>query len=87
MLGTLPSARRTPRMPLFPTTIKSACTFSAIEVIGLGARVLQAASSFTTEEGHQVYADPAGHPFCIGWGHPSPSALASFVSERFGSKS
>jgi glyoxalase superfamily protein len=54
------------------------------EVIDLGARVLQSAPSFTTEEGHQVYVDPAGHPFCIGWGHPSPSALASFVSERFG---
>jgi len=26
-----------------------------------------------------VYADPAGHPFCIGWGHPSREALADFV--------
>ncbi|HTT59426.1 MAG TPA: VOC family protein [Acidimicrobiales bacterium] len=57
------------------------------EVIRLGASVLQSADSFAEDEGHQVYADPAGHPFCIGWGHPSPDALASFVRERFGSKS
>jgi hypothetical protein len=37
------------------------------EVIALGARLLQAADDFTTPEGFQVYADPAGHPFCIGW--------------------
>ena len=39
------------------------------EVIALGARLLQAADDLTAPEGHQVYADPAGHPFCIGWGH------------------
>ncbi len=39
------------------------------EVIALGARLLQAADDLTAAEGHQVYADPAGHPFCIGWGH------------------
>jgi catechol 2,3-dioxygenase-like lactoylglutathione lyase family enzyme len=38
------------------------------EVIALGARLLQA-DDLTAPEGHQVYADPAGHPFCIGWGH------------------
>jgi hypothetical protein len=37
------------------------------EVIALGARLLQAADDLTTAEGHQVYAYPAGHPFCIGW--------------------
>lgn len=56
------------------------------EVIKLGARLLQGAPSFVEEEGHQVYADPAGHPFCIGWGHPSGSALERFVSERFGTR-
>jgi hypothetical protein len=56
------------------------------EAIRLGARLLQRTPSLTTEEGHQVYADPAGHPFCIGWGHPTRSALESFVSERFGPK-
>ncbi|NND84446.1 MAG: VOC family protein [Acidimicrobiia bacterium] len=38
------------------------------EVMGLGARLLQA-GDLSAAEGHQVYADPAGHPFCIGWGH------------------
>jgi hypothetical protein len=33
-----------------------------------------------------VYADPAGHPFCIGWGHPSRSALARIVVARFGER-
>ena len=39
------------------------------EVVALGARLLQPAKDLTAAEGHQVYADPAGHPFCIGWGH------------------
>lgn len=39
------------------------------EVTALGARLLQAAEDFDAEEGYQIYADPAGHPFCIGWGH------------------
>ena len=39
------------------------------EVIALGACLLQTADDLDALEGHQVYADPAGHPFCIGWGH------------------
>lgn len=39
------------------------------EVIALGARLLQPADDLSSAEGYQVYADPAGHPFCIGWGH------------------
>lgn len=39
------------------------------EAIALGARLLQAADDLASAEGHQVYADPAGHPFCLGWGH------------------
>ena len=39
------------------------------EVVALGARLLRPAADLTAAEGHQVYADPAGHPFCIGWGH------------------
>ena len=39
------------------------------EVTALGARLLQAADDLDADHGHQVYADPAGHPFCIGWGH------------------
>ena len=52
------------------------------EAIALGARLLRPAPDLDSEEGHQVYADPAGHPFCIGWGHPSPEALAAFVAEQ-----
>jgi hypothetical protein len=54
--------------------------------IALGARLLQA-SDLGTEEGHQVYADPAGHPFCIGWGHPSPEQIAAFVANQLSSES
>lgn len=53
-------------------------------VTALGARLLMAAPDLESAEGHQVYADPAGHPFCIGWGQPSPEALAAFVSQRLG---
>ncbi|WP_457203456.1 VOC family protein [Nocardioides sp. HB32] len=49
----------------------------------LGARLLRA-DDLGSDEGHQVYADPARHPFCIGWGHPSREALAAFVRERWG---
>ena len=49
--------------------------------IGLGARLLQS-GDFDAEEGHQVYADPAGHPFCIGLGHPSREAVAALVAKR-----
>jgi hypothetical protein len=53
--------------------------------IGLGARVLQE-GDVDAEDGHQVYADPAGHPFCIGWGHPSRDAVAAFVADRVSSQ-
>jgi catechol 2,3-dioxygenase-like lactoylglutathione lyase family enzyme len=39
------------------------------EVMSLGARLLQEADDLAAPEGHRVYADPAGHPFCLGWGH------------------
>jgi hypothetical protein len=39
------------------------------EVTTLGARRLQDAADPDAAEGHRVYADPAGHPFCVGWGH------------------
>jgi hypothetical protein len=35
--------------------------------MALGARLLQAAD-LTSRSGFQVYADPAGHPFCLCWG-------------------
>lgn len=50
--------------------------------MSLGARVLQAAGDLTAPEGHQVYADPAGHPFCIGWGHPTDEQLRAFLARR-----
>lgn len=52
------------------------------EAVALGARVLQPGDDLDADEGHQVYADPAGHPFCIGWGHPSREAIAAFVANR-----
>ncbi len=52
------------------------------EAMALGATLLQPAPDLDSDEGHQVYADPAGHPFCIGWGQPSPEALAAFLAEH-----
>jgi hypothetical protein len=52
--------------------------------MALGARLLQAFPDLDAEEGFQVYADPAGHPFCLGWGQPSHERLAAFVTERLG---
>src|SRR3954466_16122629 len=37
------------------------------DVTALGARLLQAADDLDAAEGFQVYADPAGHPFCLCW--------------------
>jgi catechol 2,3-dioxygenase-like lactoylglutathione lyase family enzyme len=47
-------------------------------VMELGAKLLQEGDP-ASEEGHRVYADPAGHPFCIGWGHPDDDAVRAFV--------
>jgi predicted enzyme related to lactoylglutathione lyase len=37
------------------------------EAVGIGARLLQAAEDLSATSGFQVYADPAGHPFCLCW--------------------
>ncbi|MFD5823149.1 VOC family protein [Nesterenkonia xinjiangensis] len=37
-------------------------------VMALGAELLQSAEDLDAETGFQVYADPAGHPFCLCWG-------------------
>jgi uncharacterized glyoxalase superfamily protein PhnB len=37
------------------------------EVVALGATPLTDLEDFTAAEGFQVYADPAGHPFCLCW--------------------
>lgn len=34
----------------------------------LGAEFLKASSDLDASTGFQVYADPAGHPFCLCWG-------------------
>ena len=46
--------------------------------VALGARLLKDGDP-TASEGHRVYADPAGHPFCIGWGHPDDDAVRDFL--------
>ncbi|KUG56973.1 VOC family protein [Kocuria palustris] len=38
------------------------------EITGLGAELLQPAEDPAAARGFQVYADPAGHPFCLCWG-------------------
>jgi hypothetical protein len=52
------------------------------EAMALGARLLHAADDLTARQGHQVYADPAGHPFCLGWGHPDDETLRRIVRAR-----
>ena len=36
--------------------------------MSLGARLLKPADDIESTDGFQVYADPAGHPFCLCWG-------------------
>jgi predicted enzyme related to lactoylglutathione lyase len=36
-------------------------------VMSLGARVLKPAEAVESVDNFQVYADPAGHPFCLCW--------------------
>lgn len=38
------------------------------KVSSLGARLLKPADDPNAAQGFQVYADPAGHPFCLCWG-------------------
>ena len=38
------------------------------EAVALGARLLKPADDLGSAEGFQVYADPAGHLFCLCWG-------------------
>ena len=37
------------------------------KAMSLGARLLKAADDPDAPDGFQVYADPAGHPFCLCW--------------------
>src|SRR5439155_18428659 len=36
-------------------------------VMSLGAKVLKPAAGVESPDNFQVYADPAGHPFCLCW--------------------
>jgi hypothetical protein len=36
-------------------------------VTSLGARVLEAVEEGDSADAFEVYADPAGHPFCLCW--------------------
>jgi len=40
---------------------------SHTEVMSAGARFLRAAANTDSADNFQVYADPAGHPFCLCW--------------------
>lgn len=51
-------------LDLYVDDIKSAHD----EAISLGARLLKPAQEIESTDGFQVYADPAGHPFCLSWG-------------------
>lgn len=37
------------------------------EVVSWGAKLLKAAEKSESTDNFQVYADPAGHPFCLCW--------------------
>jgi predicted enzyme related to lactoylglutathione lyase len=52
------------------------------ELISLGATVLEPEKDFESPEGFLVYADPAGHPFCIAWGQPSATDIKAFLEKR-----
>jgi predicted enzyme related to lactoylglutathione lyase len=41
------------------------------QVMALGARLLQPAEDNDDPDDYQVYADPAGHPFCLCWVKPT----------------
>jgi predicted enzyme related to lactoylglutathione lyase len=41
------------------------------KVLALGGRVLRAEDDPVQPKGFRVYADPAGHPFCLCWLPPS----------------
>lgn len=46
-------------------------------VMSLGATVLKQAEDPDSDDNFQVYADPAGHPFCLCWVQPREPRSAS----------
>jgi hypothetical protein len=57
-------------------------TSAIAQAARLGARTLRADSDLADDDGHYVFADPAGHPFCIGWGHPDDAQLHRLLADR-----
>ncbi len=55
---------------------------STARAIELGATPLRTDDDLEGREGFHVFADPAGHPFCIGWGHPDHDDLRRFLATR-----
>jgi len=47
------------------------------EVLALGARVLGRRPDVDPAAGFQVYADPAGHPFCLCWDPTTTSGMST----------
>ena len=90
--GSACSSPRTMFRPTGRTAHPSKCistsTSRTLELRTTGDRprrpTAPASSDLDTGEGHQVYADPAGHPFCVGWGQPSRERVAAIVARRFG---
>lgn len=52
------------------------------EVMALGATLLWEAPNLDAEEGWQVYADPAGHPFCLCWHRTAPTQVPAAATPR-----
>lgn len=50
-------------------TDAAAAAAAHAEILALGGTILRDAPDSAASEGHRTYADPAGHPFCVGWGH------------------
>lgn len=48
----------------------------------IGARPLLNDDDPAADAGYHVFADPAGHPFCIGWGHPTHEQLADYLAKN-----
>lgn len=56
---------------------------ACVRAVELGARPLFTDHDpATRDEGFRTFADPAGHPFCIGWGQPDDEAIRAHVAAR-----
>jgi hypothetical protein len=55
------------RMIVFDAADLEAHATAHDRALTLGARLLKPADDAAAPRGVQVYADPAGHPFCLCW--------------------